>query len=152
MRSYTFNRPITGLIMLPLLFLLVMLLVGLSRDFSVMVLVLTIISLGLLIPILYLGFFRRLRLGAEKAEWRSPGTNWQLPLEEVRYFGTVKYRMFRFIFLSRENEAPFKDPSKAPVSSEDTFVIQFRDKAWDDLRTHLGKIQPHLKPIELKPR
>lgn len=149
-KLYTFNRPVVALVLLPLVLLTVMLLYGIMQEFNFIVIVMSLVSFLFLVPILYLAFMRRLRVGEESAEWITPKVRHSMAYADVRHFGIIKYRSFRFIFFSKSEEQPFADPSKPIVPGEDTFMIQFRPSAWQQLK---GLIQQHrqgLEPLDLK--
>ncbi len=143
---YTFNRPVFVLILLPLLFLMVMLIYGLSLEFNIMVILVILISLLFVSLIVYMSFLRRVRIDQEKAEWITPKVRWTFPLSEVRHFGVIKYRSFRFIFLSRSEELPYQGNGTKIVPSEDTFILQYRLGAWKFIRELLRERHPDLKP------
>ena len=147
---YTFNRPVVALWLLPLVLLTVMLLYGIMQEFNVIVIVMSLVSFLFLVPILYLAFMRRLKVGEESAEWITPKVRHSIAYSEVRHFGIIKYRSFRFIFFSRSEEAPFADPSKPIVPGEDTFLIQYRPSAWQQIKALIQNHSKDLEPLNLK--
>ncbi|MEM7036249.1 MAG: hypothetical protein AAF570_04655 [Bacteroidota bacterium] len=149
MGSYTFNKPVTALFVLPLIALMALLIYGISREFNVVVLLLFMFTLLLLLPILYLSFLRRLRFSEASAHWKTPSVAWDMDLGDVQHYGIIKYRMFRFIFMSKVADIPFEDPSKPVVSTEDTFLVQYRKSAWNEFYGKMQKLKPDLKPLEL---
>ena len=149
MGSYTFNKPVTALFTLPLAALMALLVIGMTREFNLVVLLLLLFTILLLVPILYWSFLRRLRFGEDKAHWKTPSVAWDMSLEDVKHYGIIKYRMFRFIFMSKGEEVPFGDPAKPVISTEDTFLIQYRKRAWNEFFGKMQKLKPDLKPLEL---
>lgn len=148
-KVYTFNRPIVGLILVPLLFLTLILFYGVFQEFNFLVVLLTLVSLLFLMPIIYLAFFRRLRIEEEAATWVTPRLKRDIPWAEVRHYGVIKYRSFRFMFLSREEVLPFQDPTKPVVSDKNTFLVQFRRKGWQELKNQVQQHSPELKPTNI---
>lgn len=151
-RTYTFNRPITLLFSLPLLLLLVMLFYGIFREFNFLVLFLLLVTLLFYLPVIYLGFFRRLRVESQQASWITPRSRHTIALDEVRHYGIIKYRAFRFIYLSRAESAPFKDPEARLVANPDTFLIQYRPGAWQVIEGLLRELHPQLSPDNFQRR
>ena len=149
-KLYTFNRPLVALWLLPLALLTVMLLYGIMQEFNVIVIVMSLVSFLFLVPIIYLAFLRRLKVGEEQAEWITPKVRHTMPYTEVKHFGIVKYRSFRFIFLARTEEEPFTDPSKPIVPGADIFLIQFRPAAWKHLKDLVQRHREGLQPLDLK--
>lgn len=145
-KQYTFNRPVFVLLLIPLLFLMVMLIYGLTRELNIMVIVVILITLLFISPIVFMSFLRRVRIDEEKAEWITPKVRRTIPFAEIRHFGVVKYRSFRFIFLSRSDELPFQEKGNKIVPTEDTFLLQYRKGAWKLIRELIRKRHPDLKP------
>lgn len=152
MKTFTFNRPLTALFLLPVVFLLTLEIQGLIKDFSIGVLILTLFTLLFLAPFIWMSFFRRLKIGPEKAEWITPRKHFKMPLEEVNHFGIIKFRSFRFIFFSTRDEQPFQRQDDHVISSEDTFVIQYRGKAWKLVREYIKAKRPELEQSTLTRR
>lgn len=146
MRTFSFNRPVTLLFSLPLVVLMAMFVSGLTVEFRVMELVMLMVTAGLVGLLVYLGLFRRLRVGEGKAMWITPRRHYEFPLSELKHYGIIKFRMFRFAYLSRAEQAPFRDPGSAMVSDADTFLIQYRPGAWNYLQKVIHPLHPHLKP------
>lgn len=148
-RTYRFNRPVSLLILLPLLLLIVMLVAGILRSFSPLSLVLVLFSLVIVGSVVYYSLLRSLTVGPEGLVWKAPGVQYQMALAEIKHFGIVKYRSFRFIYLSRAEAAPFSQADARIVSSADTFVIQYRGRAWKQVKSLMKTAQPELKPSNL---
>lgn len=146
MRTYTFNRPITLLFCLPLAVLVTMFVWGLTVEFRVSLLIMLFVTFGLLSMLVYYSVLRRLRLGAGKATWITPLDRREIPLSELRHFGIVKFRKFRFAYLSRAEQVPFTDPASPLTSDQDTFIIQYRPKAWKFIESLMKTLHPDLKP------
>lgn len=144
--TYRFNRPVSLLFLLPMLFLLVMLVAGLVREFSILPFLLALFTLGVLGSVLYFGMLRRLEASEAGLIWRSPGTELRMELKNIRHFGIVKYRSFRFIYLSQQETAPFEKVDTRIVPTEDTFVIQYRERAWVHLQALVQAENSDLKP------
>lgn len=149
-KLYTFNRPLAALWLLPLAFLSTMLLYGIFTELNVIAILMVLVSLFIFGLLLYFGFLRRLRIGEEKAEWITPKQRHQMDFEEVKHFGIIKYRSFRFIFFSRLEEQPFSEPGSPVAAGEDTFLIQYRPAAWQLLKSTIQRHHQHLKPLDLK--
>ena len=126
-----------------------MLFYGLFQEINFVVILLTLVSLLFLSPILYLAFFRRMRVEADRAVWLTPRVRRELPWREIKYYGVIKYRSFRFMFISRAADIPFQDPQKPVISDEDTFLVQFRRKGWERLKARVHDSNPQLKPINI---
>ena len=145
-KQYTFNRPVFALLLLPLIFMMVMLIYGLVREINLLVVVLVLITLLFMVPIVFLSFMRRVRIDEEKAEWITPNTRRSIPISEIKHFGVMKYRSFRFIFLSRAEELPYQEAGARVIPDEDTFLLQYRGGAWKVIRELLRERHPDLKP------
>lgn len=145
-RTYTFNRPLALLFLTPLILLVVVMVFGIFREFSAMVLVVLLISALLAASILWYSFFRRLRIEDDKAVWLVPGKRLEIGLEEIRHFGIVKYRSFRFIYLSKAEEDPFAPADSRIVPDETTFVVQYRKSAWELAEKWIQSAHSDLKP------
>jgi hypothetical protein len=146
MRTFTFNRPITMLFALPLLVLVSMFAYGLTEEFHLSVLLMLIVTTALVVLLVYYSLLRKLSVGEVKAIWRTPANRWEIPMVDLRHYGIVKFRRFRFAYLSRAEQAPFEDPAAPIVSDENTFVIQYRAGAWKYLEGLVKKLHPHLQP------
>lgn len=129
-KTFSFNHPWALLLILPLLVLLVMLVTGLKVEFNGMAMFALLFTLILLLPILYLGFFRWVRFHASKVEWITPRKRWAFDKKDVRHFGIVKYRAFKFIYLSTAQDAPFAGEDARVTPGPETIVLQYRKNAW----------------------
>lgn len=145
-RTFTFNRPVTMLFYGPLLILIAMFVYGLTVEFRLSLVVMLVFSLSLVGILVYLGILRRMRVEVEKAVWITPTKRYEMALGQVRSFGVVKFRSFRFIYISKHLADPFEDPSKPVVTDEDTFVLQYRPNAWEAISARINHLQPDLKP------
>lgn len=129
-KTYTFNHPLAALLMIPLVVLGVMLVGGLAREFNLMALVVLVFNVFLMLALIGYGFARRLRFQGQTAYWKTLRRTLSMDNSEVRHYGIVKYRAFRFIYLSKSESLPF-DPDSPNISpTEDTFVFQFRKSGW----------------------
>lgn len=146
MRTFTFNRPITLIFFLPLLVLVTMFVWGLTVEFRLSLLIMLIVTGSLTAMLIYYSLLRRLRLGEGKAVWITPMQRLEIPFSELRHYGIVKFRRFRFAYLSRAEAVPFQDPAAPVVSDADTFIIQYRKGAWDFIETMVKAQHPELKP------
>lgn len=147
-RTYTFNRPLAALFLVPLLLLCTMLFLGLLRQFSFMVALTLVITLAFSGWIVWHSLLRRLRIAPEKATWLAPGTKREMALADVRHFGLVKYRSFRFIYFSDSENDPFSDPEAPIVPGPHTFVFQFRPAAWQLVQEWIRSAHPDLQPSQ----
>lgn len=149
MQRFTFNRPITLLFSVPMLFVMVMCAYGLTFEFRVG-LVLMLLASGTVVGVLfYVGFLRKMEIGEGRAIWSTPKKRYEMALAEVRHFGIVKYRSFKFIYISQAEELPFQLPEQHVVADAKTFVIQYRPKAWELVRASVHAIHPDLQPGSL---
>lgn len=146
-RTFTFNKPIVFLYMAPMLALVVFLTIGLVREFNFFVLFMILVSLGLLTVVFWLSFLRRMVVSGDQVEWITPQKHFTLKLSEVNHYGIVKFRNFRFIYVSKMVEPPFESPESRVISNENTFIIQFRRKAYYYLESQLHRVNPSLEPI-----
>ena len=128
--KYRFNRPVSLLFLLPMLILLGMLVAGLVREFSALPLLLALFTFAVLCSVIFFGVLRSLEVGPEELVWRAPGKVRRFKVDEIKHYGIVKYRSFRFIYLSRMETPPFEKADTRIVSTDDTFVIQYRAGAW----------------------
>jgi hypothetical protein len=144
-RTYRFNRPVSLLFLTPMLLLIVMLTVGLLREFSVLPFVLTLFSFGILAMVVYFSLLRSLTIGPEGLKWKAPRSEMNMNWEELKHFGIVKYRSFRFLYFSRNIEKPFEAAQARIVTSEETFVLQYREKAWKQVQEFLKEKRPDLE-------
>ena len=145
-KVYTFNRPWVALVLLPLVLLTALLLYGVFQELNVMVIVMSVVSLLFLLPVVYVSFLRRMRLSEEQVEWKTPRAHHSIFWTEIKSYGVVRYRSFRFMYVSRLPEVPFKAPNQPVVSTEDTFVIQFRRPGWTFLKKLVQRQHPDLEP------
>ncbi len=146
MKSYTFNRPIALLFALPLLLLILMFGYGLSVEFRLSLLLMLLLSATVVCLLFYLGMLRRLEIDKEKAVWKTPSKRYEMNLSEVKFFGVVKFRSFRFMYFSRADEHPFEDATKPFTVDENTFFVQFRPEGWQQICADLAILHPTLKP------
>jgi hypothetical protein len=58
----------------------------------------------------------------------------------------VKFRSFRFIYLSSAESQPFEDPAQPVVADAHTFLVQYRPKAWALVSNSIAALHPDLKP------
>ncbi len=123
-----------------------MLIYGLTQEVKIAVVIVIAITLLFTSLIVFMSFLRRIRIDEEKVEWITPRVRREIQISEVRHFGIIKYRSFRFIFLSRSEERPYQDKGAKVIPSEDTFVLQYRRGAWTNIREVLRKRHPDLKP------
>ena len=149
MKSYTFNRPIALLFALPLLLLIAMFAYGLTVEFRVSLLLMLLLSATVVVLLFYLGMLRRMEIGNGKAVWKTPSKRYEMNLSEVRFFGVVKFRSFRFMYLSRCEEHPFEDAAKPFAVDENTFFVQYRQEAWQQVCADLALLHPTLKPTSI---
>lgn len=148
-RTYTFNRPVALLLALPLLALLFLLVVGLVKEFNFLALLMALFTLGTVLVIVVMGFSRRVRIAPEGAHWLGMRQRWTLPCGEIRHFGVLKYRSFRFIYLSTAQDTPFVDPA-SPVSADaQTIFFQYRKGAWDFVLAWVRATHPVLPQEDL---
>jgi hypothetical protein len=145
-RTYRFNRPISLLFLLPMVLLIAMLTAGLLREFSVLAFVLVLFSLGIVAMVLYFSLLRSLSIGPEGLRWKAPGSRMEMNWGELKHYGIVKYRSFRFIYLSRSEELPFEQAQARVVTSENTFVLQYRARAWNQVKGLVKEKCPGLEP------
>lgn len=148
-KQYTFNRPVFALLLLPLVFMMSMLIYGLVQEINLLVIVMVIVTLLFIGPIIFMSFLRKVRIDDEKAEWITPKVRRTIPFAEVKHFGVIKYRSFRFIFLSKADELPYQEAGTKIVPTEDTFLLQYRGGAWKMIRELLRQRHPDLKPHNL---
>lgn len=149
-RTYRFNRPVSLLFLAPMVLLIVMLTSGLIREFSVLPFVLVLFSLGIVGMVVYFSLLRSLRIGPEGLKWKSPGSEMKMDWNELKHYGIVKYRSFRFLYFSRAEALPFEQAQARVVTSEDTFVLQYRVKAWNQVKALLKEKRPELEPIYME--
>lgn len=149
-RAFTFNRPTVALYVLPMLALLIFLILGLLREFNFFVLVMILVSIAILVPVFWLSFLRKLVVSDEKVEWHTPKKHFVIPMNEVTHYGIVKFRSFRFIYVSKLAEPPFASEESRVVSDENTFVIQFRRSAYYFLEGKIHKVLPNLEPTAFR--
>jgi hypothetical protein len=145
MQRFTFNRPITLLFAAPLVLLIGMFGYGLNVEFRislVLMLLLTTLVLGLLV---YFAILRKLKIDANKAIWSTPAQRFEMDLAQVKHLGIVKFRSFRFIYFSKGEVDPFEDGETPIVTNEETFVVQFRPRAWETIRKFILAQHPDLK-------
>lgn len=129
-KTYTFNHPFAAALMIPLVVLGVMLVGGLMREFNVMALVVLIFNIFLMATVVGFGFMRRIRFKGDLVEWKTLRLSREMKNSEVKHYGIVKYRAFRFIYLSRTQESPFNPDSPNVSPTPDTFVFQYRKSGW----------------------
>jgi len=146
MRTFTFNRPIILLFLLPMLVLVTMFCWGLTVEFRLSLLVMLIVTAFLTGLLFYFSLLRRLKLDPQKAIWVTPMQRLEIPLEEIQHYGIIRFRRFKFAYLSRAAEAPFQNPEAPVVSDKDTFIIQFRPKAWSFMQGLIKKRHSSLEP------
>jgi hypothetical protein len=146
MRSFTFNRPVILLLLLPMLVLVTMFGWGLTVEFRISLLVMLIFTSALTGLLFYFSLLRRLKLGEGKAIWTTPMLQREIPLSEVRHYGVVQFRRFKFAYLSRAAEVPFQNPEAPVVSDLDTFIIQYRPGAWKFMQGLIKTLHPSLEP------
>jgi hypothetical protein len=146
MRTFSFNRPLTLLFALPMLLLVTMFVWGLTVEFRVGLLVMLLVTGSMVLLLFYMTLLRRLRIGSEKAVWSTPMKRYEMRIAELRHFGIVKFRRFRFIYLSRAENVPFQEEGQPVVSDPDTFLIQYRPGAWTFLQGLVKGAHPHLQP------
>jgi hypothetical protein len=149
MQRFTFNRPITLLFSVPLLLLIFMFGYGLSVEFRLSLVFMLLLSATVVGLLFYLGMLRRMEIGADKAIWTTPNKRFEMAMADVKHFGIVKFRSFRFIYLSRSVENPFGNPNNPVVTDENTFMVQFRPAAWNAIEAAIVAIHPNLKPSSL---
>lgn len=145
-KTYTFSKPIFSLFLLPVLAVLAFLVMGLIREFNLFVLVMILITVLILYGFAGLSFLRKIHLNPEGLKWSSPRRSMEMEWSEVKHIGVIKFRSFRFIYLSSSEENPWKDPNRPVVSDDDTFLFQFRKEGWNKIREQL----PHLAPADVK--
>lgn len=145
-KTFTFNRLGVLFFLLPLAVILVFLVLGFIREQNIFVLVMIIVTLVMLVPFVWLSFLRRLTLTKEKAIWKTPKTHYEINLAEVNHYGIIKFRSFRFIYLSKSEEPPFEKDDSHIVTDENTFVIQFRKSAYYFLEDRIHEVKPDLQP------
>jgi hypothetical protein len=146
-RTFTFNRPIAALLLLPLLLLFGFSILSLVMEFGWGRLVATLLTGLFFTGLAWLSMMRRLTLGPEGAVWRTPGNRVELKYAEVKGWGKVRYRNFHFLYLTRLEGNPF---AEQPVgTTADTLVIQLRPSAWEMLSERMKATQPDLAPKEL---
>jgi hypothetical protein len=119
---------------------------GLLVEFHISLLLMFLVTLGILLLLVYFSLLRRLKIGEGRVIWVTPMSRYEIPMHELRHFGIVEFRRFRFAYLSRAEEVPFRDPSAPVISDKDTFVIQFRPKAWNLIETLVKIHHPDLYP------
>ncbi len=149
MQRFTFNRPITLLFSVPLLVLMFMFGYGLSVEFRLSLVFMLLLSATVVGLLFYLGMLRRMEIGEGKATWTTPSKHFEMAMADVKHFGIVKFRSFRFIYLSKSAENPFANPDNPVVTDENTFMVQFRPAAWSAIQAAIGAIHPDLKPSSL---
>lgn len=145
MQRFTFNRPITLLFSMPLLILMAMFTYGLTVEFRVSLVIMLLLSATVVGILFYLSMLRSLTIGEGKAIWATPSKRYEMALADVKHFGVVKFRSFRFIYFSKREEDPFENPGNPVVSDEDTFLVQFRPAAWTVIETAIHSLQPKIK-------
>lgn len=138
-RTYTFNGPLAGLLYLLIGSFTAVLILSWLAEHTISGMILILVNLFLLFAGLLTSYYRRLSLSETEAVFWSLRGRRTIAMSEVKHFGIVKYRSFRFMFLSRAAEKPFTDPDQPVVSSDDTFVIQFRSRPWEHLQRLMGK-------------
>lgn len=148
-KQYTFNKPIFALILVPLLLMMAMLLYGVFQEINFLVILMLLVTLLFMAPIVYLSFLRRLKIDTDTAEWITPNLKRSFPLSEIKHFGVIKYRSFRFIFVSRADEVPFEGPNPKVAPDENTFLVQYRKGAWSFIKEKVRNHHPDLKPHNL---
>ncbi|MBL0018094.1 MAG: hypothetical protein IPP17_17070 [Bacteroidetes bacterium] len=146
MRSFTFNRPIILLFLLPMMVLVTMFCWGLTVEFRLSLLIMLLVTASLTGLLFYYSLLRRLKLGEGKAVWTTPMLRREIQLQEIRHYGVVKFRRFKFAYLSRATEVPFQNPEAPVVSDEDTFIIQYRPGAWQYMQGLIKALHPSLEP------
>jgi hypothetical protein len=145
-RTFTFNRPVVVLYVLPMLALLVFLVLGLLREFNFFVFVMALVSVAILVPVFWLSFLRKMVVSDTSVEWITPKKHYTIPIHEISHYGIVKFRSFRFIYVSKSAEPPFTSEESRVVSDENTFVIQFRRSAYYFLEGKIHQVLPNLEP------
>ncbi|MFN8393621.1 MAG: hypothetical protein U0176_03005 [Bacteroidia bacterium] len=146
MRSFTFNHPAYLLFTLPLMVLVTMFVWGLTVEFRVSLLFMLLATLSLVGLLVYFSLFRRMRIGSKSVEWVTPFKRHQMSLDELKHFGVVKFRRFRFAYVSKAEEDPFADPQAPVVSDENTFVVQYRKSVWEALQSLMRNHHPAVQP------
>jgi hypothetical protein len=146
MQRFTFNRPITLLFSLSLLLIMVMCGYGLSIEFRLSLVFMLLATGTVVATLFYVGFLRKMEIGEGRAAWFTPKKRYEMDLADVKYFGTVKFRSFRFIYISSADEKPFQLADQHVVSDASTFVIQYRPRAWEAVQAAIAGIHPDLKP------
>jgi hypothetical protein len=151
-RTYTFNRPVALLLALPLLLLLGLLLIGLSKELNIIAIIMALLTIGMITVITLMGFARRVRISPEGAHWLGIRQRWTLPRGEIRHFGILKYRSFRFIYLSTAEKAPFTDPEAGVSADSQTVFFQYRKGAWDYVLLWVRSVHPQLPQADVQRR
>lgn len=149
MRSFTFNHPAYLLLLLPLLVLVTMFVWGLTVEFRLSLLFMLLATMTLVGLLVYFSLMRRMRIGKLAIEWVTPFQKRQIALDELRHYGVVKFRRFRFAYVSKALEAPFTDPAAPVVSDENTFVVQYRKSVWAALESLMRNHHPAVQPQSL---
>lgn len=145
-RTFTFNRPWTVVFLLPLVLLMVMFFAGLLNEFSFFVLLMILVTSSVMLLVLYLSLLRRIKIGEGIVVWKTPFVSREYSLSEIKTFGIVKFRRFRFIYLSKLETPPFGKSETPAVTTEDTVVLQFRQSAWTHVLAAMEIAKPGLKP------
>ena len=138
-RTYTFNHPWALLLTLPLLLLATLLVGGLALEFNLLGVVVLLFTVAMLVPIVVMGFLRRVKFDAQAVHWISLKGRRQLARTEIKHFGVVKYRAFKFIYLSVAAEDPFKEVDARVEPSAETVLFQFRRGGWEYVQEWVGK-------------
>jgi hypothetical protein len=144
--TYSFNRPVTAFFLVPLLFLVVLFTYVLIHQFNALALLMIVLSLLMIFSLVYFSFFRTLKIGGGKAVWRTPFKRYEFELSELKHYGIIKFRRFRFAYLSKATSSPFEDATVPVVASPETFLIQFRPSAWALIESVAQMHHPELKP------
>ena len=132
-RSYTFNHPLAALLMVPLILIEVLLAIGLGNEFNFVAALMLVITAMLILVIAGYGFFRTIRISHHDVQLSGLSKKITLSKQEIKRFGVVKYRAFRFIYVSKSDSGPF-NPEQPNISpTPETIVFQYRKGAWDNL-------------------
>lgn len=148
--TYTFNRPVALLLAVPLLALLTMMVLSLVKEFNLVATLMAMVTVAVLVAIVLLGFGRRVRIAPEGAHWLGIRSRWTLPRRDIRHFGVLKYRSFRFIYLSTAEAPPFMDPASPVVADAETVLFQYRPGAWTQVQAWIRATHPTLAQEDLQ--
>jgi hypothetical protein len=144
-RTFTFNGPLAAILYAVILAFTVFLIIAFRHEPNVFLLFLIGVNSLIAIAGILTSYFRRLRISAKQAVFRGLRVKYQINLNEVKHYGIVRYRSFKFIYLSTHELRPFTQPEEAVVSSEGTLVIQFRQKPWAWIQSCIKEACPGLE-------